>query len=324
MGLDHTNRCVSIVVKGAKFNVGKAVQSIPIAILLLSIASAHPVSAVTTITAYKAQTPVNLSSPYQQSEWTDTPQFFEKASEMTVAFKQNGTGLLFLMQWTESSFCTDTACFGGIELGHMNNTAEMGTPITPTIMILASPSFKGDVDEFISTGDQTPTSVESYGYITQSVCNLALAGQQYTAECYRPFALHNASPYDFNLGVGSTVEIAFAVGEFTSPGDHLASDMITYVLTITNQTYTATSTTSATSTSESSSGSSSGTQSTTSLSSSTTPTPSSSTTLTSSSSSAVSAVTAAPNPTIYAEELAVIVVGFSALILVVLTKYRSR
>lgn len=312
------------MVNGAKLSLGKAAQGIPIAILLLSIALAHPASAVTTITAYKAQTPVTLSSPYQQSEWTDTPQFFEKASEMTVAFKQNGTGLLFLMQWTKSSFCTDTACFGGIELGHMNNTAEMGSPTTPTIMILASQSFKGNVDEFVSTGDQTPTPVESYGYTTQSVCNLALVGQQYTAECYRPFALHNASPYDFNLGVGSTVEIAFAVGEFTSPGDHLASDMITYVLAITNQTYTATSTTSATSTPESSSVSSSSTQSTTASSSSTSLTSSSSTTLPSSSTSSVSVVTTAPSPTTYAEELAVIVVGFSVLILVVVIKYRSR
>ena len=46
---------------------------------------------------------------------------------MSVAFKQNGTGLLFLMMWNQSSSqCSDTHCYGGIELGNPSNTAVMG------------------------------------------------------------------------------------------------------------------------------------------------------------------------------------------------------
>ncbi len=221
---------------------------VPVAVILLflfaSIGSVHSATAVTTITAYKAQYPVKLNGVVEPGEWNDTPQLFEPYSRMTVAFKQNGTGLLFLIEWTESAVCTNQACFAGIELGHLNNTGEMGSPTTPTIMALVSPSFKGNVTDFISTADQTPTPVESYGYRTQSVCGLTLVGQSYTAECYRPFALRDASPYDFNLTVGSTVEIGFAVGEYTIPGEHDASDMLTYVLSISNQTWTAPQTTS--------------------------------------------------------------------------------
>ena len=274
--------------------------------LLASLASAHSASGVTTIVAYKAQSPVKLDGIVEPGEWNDTAQFVEKNSGMTVDFKQNGTGLLFLMEWTESSpYCTDSACYGGIELGHANNTGEMGSPPTPTIMVLTSSSFKGDVDEFIATGEQTPAPVESDGYGTQSVCGLTLVGQEYTAECYRPFALRSASPYDFNLTVGSTVEIGFAVGEFTSPGDHLASDMSSYLLTISNLAYTATSS-SSTATSGGVASSSSGSLSST----------SSSATNTSSPFTSPSSAT----PT-YAEELLVIVIGFSVLVLVALAKY---
>jgi hypothetical protein len=45
---------------------------------------------MTTITAYKAQSPVKLDGVVSTGEWNDSPQFFEKSSEMTVAFKQNG------------------------------------------------------------------------------------------------------------------------------------------------------------------------------------------------------------------------------------------
>jgi hypothetical protein len=116
----------------------------------------------------------------------------------------------------------------------------MGTADTPTIMILASSSFKGNVQEFISTGDAAPLPVEANGYKTQTVCALNLVGETYTAECYRPFTLSNPSPYDFNLTVGTTVEIGFAVGDCASQsGNHLATDMLTYTLTFSSQTYTA-------------------------------------------------------------------------------------
>ncbi len=197
--------------------------------------------AATTITVYQSQHPVVLDGIVQPGEWTDTPIITDSGSGLTYAFKQNGTGLLFLMIWSEPTPCP--TCFGGIELGHLNNTAPMGSSSTPTIMILSSPSFKGNVDEFISTGEFTPTSVEQDGYKTQSTCGVTYANGQYTAECYRPFKLTDASPYDFpNLTVGSTIEIAFAVGLFNQPGNHLATDMSTYVLTITNQTYTSTAT----------------------------------------------------------------------------------
>jgi hypothetical protein len=106
-------------------------------------------------------------------------------------------------------------------------------------MILVSPSFNGSVDEFISKGEVTPTPVEQDGYKTQTTCGLVYANGQYTAECYRPFKLADASPYDFpNLGVGSNIEVGFAVGLFTQPGDHVALGPSTQHLSITNQTFT--------------------------------------------------------------------------------------
>ncbi|MGA2200296.1 MAG: hypothetical protein ABSG45_10195 [Nitrososphaerales archaeon] len=45
---------------------------------------------MTNITAYKAQSPVKLDGVVSTGGRNDTPQLFEKSSEMTVAFKQNG------------------------------------------------------------------------------------------------------------------------------------------------------------------------------------------------------------------------------------------
>jgi hypothetical protein len=265
-----------------------------LAILILATGSVQAAHAQTTITAYQSQYAVNVKGPYQPSQWSDAPAITDANSGMTFAVKQNGTGWLFLMIWKQSSVCTDAACFGGIELGNLSNTQPMGSPSNPTIMILASTSFTDNADEFISTGELTPSTVESLGYTTQSVCGLSTSNGQYTVQCYRPFALSNASPYDFpKLGPGSTLEIGFAVGEFTSPGDHMVSDMSTYTLTFSNQEYTATTTTT------SSRGSTSSTTS-------------------------MNTSSSAPNVPYYWIELALIVAGFSYLIFVALMSYRRR
>jgi len=271
---------------------------------LIGASSPRAVSAATTVTVYESQHPVTLDGILQPGEWSDAPIVTDSTSGLTYAFKQNGTGLLFLMQWSESIACP--TCFAGIELGHENNTAAMGSPATPTIMILASPSFKGNVDDFISTGEFTPTPVEQSGYATQTTCGLRYSGGVYTAECYRPFKLNNASPYDFNLTVGSTAELGFAVGVFTQPGDHLATDMSTYVLSITNQAYAPPSTTSSQSTGPTSSSVSNN----------------STTSNASSSASTIVSTTPTYAPT-YAEELLVLAIGFSVLVLVALAKYEG-
>jgi len=178
--------------------------------------------------------------------------FSEPTTGMTVGFKQNGTGLLFLLVWSQmQTYCTDKYCYGGLELGPLTNIGYMGTAKTPTLMILISQSW-GGVDEFVSNGNLNPTPVEKNGYKTQTTCGFAVASGNYTAECYRPFTLKDAWPQDFNLSIGSTVEIGFAVGEcYPTPGIHLATDMSTYVLSLTNQTYTAVQTTTSTTTSSS-------------------------------------------------------------------------
>jgi hypothetical protein len=280
---------------------GALLAFLALAFLIVAL-SPRSVSAATTVTVYQSQHPVTLDGVIQPGEWSDTPLVTDPTSDLTYAFKQNGTGLLFLMQWSESIACP--TCFAGIELGHPNNTAAMGSPSTPTMMILASPSFKGNVDDFVSTGEFTPTPVEQDGYATQTTCGLTYTGGVYTAECYRPFKLSDASPYDFNFSVGSTAELGFAVGVFTQPGDHLATDMSTYELSITNQTYTSTSTTSS-----QSAGPTSSSASTTSATSTV-------------GSSASNVVTTAPTAaSTYAEELLVMAVGFSVLILVALARY---
>jgi len=219
-------------------------------LLFSSLLTSQPVNATTPITAYKAQTPVKIDGVVSPGEWSDTPQVTEPTSGITYAFKQNGTGLLFLLEWQQSStFCYDKWCFGGIEISNTSNYGEMGSASTPTIMILLSQGFAKGYDEFISMGDTTPTPVEQDGYATQSFCALNVTSGNYVAECYRPFHLVNASPYDpFPiLASGSPIEIAFAVGEFSSPGLHQATDMSTYTLSISDQTYTAPATTSTTS-----------------------------------------------------------------------------
>ena len=266
----------------AKFG-GILAALIVVVILTMAFNIGMAAAAPTTVTAYKSTIAVNVKSQYQASQWTDTQTFNEPNSGMTFAVKYNSTGWLFLMQWKQSStVCTDQYCFGGIELGSLTNTQPMGSTTTPTIMILASTSFTGGVDEFISTGELTPTSVQSSGYSVQTICGTTLSGTQYTAVCYRPFKLTNASPYDFpTLGVGSTIEIGFALGEFNNPGDHYASDMSTYVLTLSASTYTSTtSSTSSTpiSTSSSTSSTSISTSSTTSTTSKTSSSSTSSTT----------------------------------------------
>jgi hypothetical protein len=256
-----------------------------VAALAFPFADVH--AAPTTITAYESQYPVIIVNAYQPSQWRDTPTLNETTSGMTFAAKQNGTGWFFLMIWNQSSYCSDLYCFGGIELGHLNNSQPMGSHSTPTIMILASRSFNGKVDEFVSTGEATPTSVEQDGYKTQSTCGLSFTNNQYVVQCYRPFKLTNASPYDFpTLGTGSIIEIGFAVGEFSAPGKHLATDMSIYQLTFSNQTYGGTST-----------GSSSTSASTTS----TTSSP---------------PTTATPSVLDYSAELATIVAGFLVIVFI--------
>ena len=223
-------------------------MAVGVAVLLFAgLFASQPVFATTSIIAYKAQIPVTINGAISPSQWSDTPQITEPTSGITYAFKQNGTGLLFLLEWQQSStYCYDKWCFGGIEISNQSNYGEMGSASTPTVMILLSQGFQKGYDEFISMGDTTPTPVEQDGYATQSVCALNVTNGSYAAECYRPFHLVNASPYDpFTVLVsGSPIEIAFAVGEFSSPGLHQATDMSTYTLTLSNQTYSAPATTS--------------------------------------------------------------------------------
>lgn len=282
---------------------------LPVALIMLgllsSTTSVQQARAVTTITAYQAQTPVTLNGVVSPGEWSDAQIYNITVAGMGVAFKHNSTGLLFLMQWqSASSVCSDQYCFGGVEFGNLNNTQVMGSLSTPTVMVLASPSFTGGYDEFISKGQATPVTVESLGYKTQSTCALKLSGTTYTAECYRPFALSNASPTDPfpSLVAGSPIEIGFAVGEFSSPGLHDATDMSTYVLTLSSQTYTATSTSSsAPSTSQSSQVSSTSSVQTGTVS---------------------TVTTSGPSAATYVEELLVIVLGFSVLALAVVLRYK--
>lgn len=223
-----------------------------VAVLLVGmLLTPQPVNAATAIMAYKSQSPVKIDGIVSAGEWSDTPLIAESTSGINYAFKQNGTGLLFLLEWQQSSTnCYDKWCFGGIEIANQTNYGEMGSASTPTVMILLSQGFQNNYDEFISTGDTTPAPVEQEGYATQSVCAMTVSNGNYVAECYRPFQMTKASPDDpFTvLAAGSAIEIAFAVGEFSSPGLHQATDMSTYTLSLSNQTYTAT-TTSTTSTS---------------------------------------------------------------------------
>ena len=283
-------------------------------LFVVSSALVNPVAAApTTITAYKSQIAVNVNSPYSASSWTDTPTTTDATSGVTFAVKENGTGFLFFLEWqTSAAVCSDTSCYGGIELGPVANTAVMGSSSSPTLMILAAPVFKGEVgsyvDEFISTGLQTPTAVESANGKTQTVCgSLVLASSTYTIQCYRPFALKGASSQDFTsatpLGVGSTVELGFAVGEFNSPGTHDATAMNVYQLTFSASTYGTTTGSSSSSSAASSSSSSNSTTAPSSSSSSSTPT--TSTTQSTTSSTAPTSSSSASTFTAYKSQLAV-------------------
>ncbi len=289
-------------------------------LVLLSVAPVQQARAqtATAITATSAQIPVNIGAPYSPSEWTDTQMITVSTAGMTVAFKYNSTGLLFLMQWANGGLmCSSQSCFGGVELGFLNNTAEMGSALTPTIMVLASPSFKGNFDEFISAGAVTPSTVESHGYKSQSTCSLALSGSTYTAQCYRPFKLNGASPYDPfpALVAGSSIEIGFAVGAFANPGQHAATNMNSYTLVLGPAATTSTTTTS----SSSGTGSSASTGSSLSSTSTTSTTTTSTTSQTSTSSQTTPS---GPSVSNYWEELAIVVIGFSVFLLIVMMRYQ--
>ncbi|MGD0638060.1 MAG: hypothetical protein ABSA72_08480 [Nitrososphaerales archaeon] len=298
----------------------------PVVIVFLVLLCAAPVQQAraqtpTVITAPSATIAVNIGGAYSASEWTDTQMITIPNVAITVGFKYNSTGLLFVMQWANGGLmCSNSSCFGGIELGFLNNTAEMGSALTPTIMILASPSFKGSYDEFISAGATTPSTVESHNYKTQSTCSLALSGSTYTAQCYRPFKLNGASPYDPfpSLVAGSQIEIGFAVGNFAIPGQHAATSMASYVLVLGPAASTSSTTTSSTS-ATGSSGSTTGTQSSAS-----TTTTSSTTTTTTSQTSTTSTQTTPSGPSVsnYWEELAIVVIGFSVFLLIVMMRYQ--
>ena len=286
-----------------------------------SVLLSNAQSTATTITVYKSQVPVTLSGTYVPSQWSDTPLATESFSGITYGFKQNGTGLLFLLAWPyNSGFCTDQYCFGGIELGNLNNTGQMGTGDTPTIMILISPSFTKGYDEFTSSSDTIPVSVETQGYQTQTTCATSLTGSTWLAICYRPFQLANPFPHDpfIAFATGSPIEIGFAVGEFNVPGEHYATDMSSYELATSSQTTTITTPqeiSTATSTNSSNNTTATGNSTTTSV----TGVTSTNNATTSQSKPATSNL-----PLYYEEELSVLVVGFGALTFVILRPYNRR
>lgn len=210
------------------------------AILLLCAGPVQTVGAQTTrwqgITAFRSVEPVSLNSTMTPQEWSDTLQFYDHFSGLTVAFKQNGTGLLMLVQWQENQTCT--SCYAAIRLGSLNNSAAMGTPTTPILIIYISPSLTGDVDEAISNGT-TPVFVQSLGYKTQTTCGLNLSSGEYTAQCYRPFQGSDEVPLDFSISLPSSVELGLSTGSLTDLGSYMGTDMSTYVLFTTNETYLA-------------------------------------------------------------------------------------
>ncbi len=147
----------------------------PAMIVLLVLLSVGPMQQAradsTDITVPSSTVPVKIDGIIEPGEWNDSQTVTIPTVGLTADFKYNATGLLFLLQWTSGSpDCSSQSCFGGIELGFLNNTAEMGSALTPTVMVLLSPSFKGGSDEFISHGDSTPSTVESLGYKSQSIC----------------------------------------------------------------------------------------------------------------------------------------------------------
>ncbi len=107
-------------------------------VLLLGGALHSAAAAPTQITAYASQLPVKLDGVANPSEWADTPMILISSSTpsanvgMDFGAKQNGTGWLFLMQWNMSStYCKDSACFGGIELGLHEQHAAHGCSVGP-------------------------------------------------------------------------------------------------------------------------------------------------------------------------------------------------
>jgi hypothetical protein len=296
---------------------------VPLLISFLMLFSVVPIqyaaAAPSNIVATNTQAPVTIDGVAQPGEWSAATAVTVPTAQMTAAFEYNATGLLFMLQWSNGTvFCHTSSCFGGIELGFVNNTGSMGSSLSPTIMILLSPSFKGGYDEFVSQGDVTPATVESQGYKTQSTCALALNGTTFTGECYRPFKLSGASPYDpFPVLVsGSSIEIGFAVGNFASPGQHSATDMASYTLTLGPATTTTTTTTT------SSSGSGTSTSQTTSTTPTTPTTPTTTTTTLTTTTTTTKSVASTP-ATIYGEELAILVVGFAVIMILVLRRYQG-
>jgi len=213
-------------------------RSLSLTLIALLFLSSLPAHAQTTrwypLTAFRSEHDTSLDGVVQPGEWNDTLLFYDHFSTLMVAFKQNTTGLLSLVTWSEPSPCN--GCYAALEFGYLNNTGYTGTAQTPITEVILSPSLKGNVDEAISTGGST-SYVEEQGYRTQSVCGLNYDAGRYTAECYRPFDLVNPSPQDLRFTLGSTVELGLATGNFSSPGSQLATDMSTYVLIVSNETY---------------------------------------------------------------------------------------
>ena len=171
--------------------------AVALTIALLFVVSSTAVSqaaaAPTSITAYKSTVAVNVKAPYSSAQWTDAQAVTDQLGNVVPA-KQNVSGWLFYMTWPQGgTVCADSSCYGGIELAATTNNAVMGSTSTPALMILGSLAFQTmvghSVDEFISTGLQTPVSAESGSFVSQSVCGtLTLTGSTYSVQCYRPFA----------------------------------------------------------------------------------------------------------------------------------------
>ena len=129
----------------SKAKLGGILASLIIVVMLASVFAVGTVNgAPTTVTAYKSQIAVNIKNPYSASSWTDTPTVTDGTSGVTFAAKQNGTGWLFFLEWqTSGAVCSDSSCYGGIELGPLTNNGVMGNPNTPTVIDPRRPCLQG-------------------------------------------------------------------------------------------------------------------------------------------------------------------------------------
>ena len=173
----------------------------------------------------------------QFDAWRDTPRYQEPVTGATVAFKHDGEYLYFSAVWPVSD--PSYRDYFGVEFDNNGDGVHMGDASSPDDAIFLSPSFRmppfGCARDAFLSGFAQPTYDADAGGVNDLVGRMVYLNGSYYIEVKKPFVSNDTAGHDIALAMGMSVGIGLAAGAFGAGASHLATDMSSYMLELTEK-----------------------------------------------------------------------------------------